>query len=142
MHPATGATRQAEAVKTRATAMACVECHRTEIVDGFAEERRQCSSDNAFGDIDCAGCHDGSLASDDGGRIDQRSIDGIAPGYRIAMHQLCVECHCVHETDEAVAEPTMTRCGFCHRGVEAEIETRPKQEAGERPALLAKGLAP
>jgi Ni/Fe-hydrogenase subunit HybB-like protein len=129
-----------EAAKTRATAMACVECHRAEIVEGFAEQRRRCSSDNAFGDIDCAGCHGESLASDDDGGIDQRSIDGIAPGYRIAMHQLCVECHCVHESNEAVVEPTMTRCGFCHRGVESEIEIRPEVETGERPAVLARGF--
>ncbi len=130
-----------EAVKTRATATACVECHRAEIVEGFAEQRRRCSSDNAFGDIGCAGCHGHSLARDDDDGIDHRSIDGIAPGYRIAMHQLCVECHCVHESNEPVAGPTMTRCGFCHRGVESEIETRPGVETGETPPVMARGFS-
>ncbi len=126
--------------KARATATACVECHRAEIVDGFAEQRRRCSSDDAFGDIGCIGCHGASLASGEDGGIDERTIDGIAPGYRIAMHQLCVECHCVHESSVAVVEPTMTRCGFCHRGVESEIEIHPEIEGDGRPVVLARAF--
>jgi hypothetical protein len=131
-----------ETAKTRSAATACVECHRAEIVEGFAEQRRRCSNDNASGDIGCAGCHGETLASVDGNGFDQRSIDGIAPGYRIAMHQLCVECHCVHEADAAVAEPAMTRCGFCHRGVESEIEISPGDDVGPKITVVARGFTP
>lgn len=124
-----------ETVKTRSSATRCVECHRAEIVETFAEERRQCSTYEALGDIDCAGCHEIVAASDEGEEADRRAVAGIAPGYRVAMHQLCVECHCVHETKTAVEEPVMTRCGFCHRGVEAEIQ--PDQAIGGRPAVVA-----
>ena len=124
-----------ETVKTRSSATRCVECHRAEIVETFAEERRQCSTYEVLGDIDCAGCHEIVAASDNGEDVDRRAVAGIAPGYRVAMHQLCVECHCVHETKSAVEEPVMTRCGFCHRGVEAEIQ--PDQANGGRPAVVA-----
>lgn len=124
-----------QTVKTRASATPCIECHRAEIVESFAGERRQCSSYGAVGDLSCAGCHGEMAASDEDGDSVQRAVAGIAPGYRVAMHQLCVECHCVHETKTAVEEPVMTRCGFCHRGVEAEIQ--PDQAIGGRPAVVA-----
>ena len=41
---------------------------------------------------------------------------GVAPGYRAAMHGLCVRCHTEHETKEAVEEPYLSRCAACHRG--------------------------
>jgi hypothetical protein len=69
-------------------------------------------------------------------------VEGIAPGYRLAMHRLCVECHRKHEAQAAVAEPTMTRCGFCHRGVEAEIVVPPMHSIGGEPVVVAGGIAP
>ncbi len=133
-HPAT------EAVKNRASATPCVECHRAEISQAFAEGRHQCSTDAAVGDIACSGCHGVSAASDPEERADRSEIAGIAPGYRLAMHQLCVECHCAHESKKAIEEPVMTRCGFCHRGVESEIEVVPDDGIGGRPVVVAEGF--
>ena len=133
---------KAETVKTRARATACVECHRADIVKDFAEDDRGCSISSAFGDIDCAGCHGVSAAGAPGRDADRRAVDGIAPGYRLAMHRLCVECHCDHEEREAVDEPHMTRCGFCHRGVESELELEPSSEIRSKPMVIAGGAAP
>jgi hypothetical protein len=99
-------------------------------------------STTAFGDIDCEGCHGVSFASVESGEPDSRLIDGIAPGYRLAMHSLCVSCHCEHEQRTAVGEPSMTRCGFCHRGVERELEAGPGHEFSGAPVVVAGGIAP
>jgi hypothetical protein len=131
---------QKENIRTCSTATPCVDCHQNEIVDSFAERPRRSTTVSALGDIECAGCHGVQAASYGEGTADQRSVVGIAPGYRLAMHQLCVECHCDHEVKEAVEEPTMTRCGFCHRGVEAEIEVRPLPDVGGDPVVVAGGI--
>ena len=47
---------------------------------------------------------------------------GMAPGYRAAMHGLCVTCHRDHEQSEGVAEPFLSRCAGCHRGHSPEGE--------------------
>lgn len=131
---------QEKNIRTRSTATPCVDCHQNEIVDSFAERPRRGTTVSALGDIECAGCHGVQAASYGEGTTDQRSVVGIAPGYRLAMHQLCVECHCDHEEIAAVEEPTMTRCGFCHRGVEAEIEVRPLPDVGGDPVVVAGGI--
>ena len=132
---------KAEAVKTRARATACVECHRADIVTDLAERGRGLTISGALGDIDCAGCHGVSTGSAPGGESDRRAVDGIAPGYRFSMHRLCVGCHCDHEVRAAVDEPQMTRCGFCHRGVERELELEPSSEIGSKTMVIAGGAA-
>jgi Ni/Fe-hydrogenase subunit HybB-like protein len=131
----------AENVATRAEAKPCIDCHQSDIVESFAAKQHRRASSNALGDIECEGCHSALAASDGGGVVDPRSVQGIAPGYRLAMHQLCVECHSEHEAKAAVEEPTMTRCGFCHRGVEAEIAAPPMPSIGETPVVVAGGIA-
>ncbi len=40
---------------------------------------------------------------------------GVAPGYRAAMHGLCISCHREHEQKNAVTQFTLSRCPNCHR---------------------------
>ena len=137
-----GCHSAAETVATRAEAKPCIECHKSDIFEPFAAKRPLSASLVALGDIECAGCHSALAASDGGGVVDPLMVEGIAPGYRLAMHRLCVECHRKHEAQAAVAEPTMTRCGFCHRGVEAEIVVPPMHSIGGEPVVVAGGIAP
>jgi len=129
-----------ESAKTRASATPCIECHRADTVEGFAETRHESAASRAVGDIDCAGCHGVMGANDGADQRTRRAVDGIAPGYRLAMHQLCVECHDAHEVEKAVEEPVMTRCGFCHRGVENEIQVTPDEGAGSQPPVVAEAV--
>jgi Ni/Fe-hydrogenase subunit HybB-like protein len=76
------------AAKTREASKACVECHKAEIIP---EERTLVRFENDL-------------------------PPGIAPGYRAAMHGLCIRCHVDHETREAVEQPYLGRCAACHRG--------------------------
>jgi hypothetical protein len=39
---------------------------------------------------------------------------GMAPGYRAAMHGLCIGCHLDHEAEKGVDQPYLSRCATCH----------------------------
>jgi len=117
--------RDPAAGKGRAEATACLECHAADVIDCFTEERHPCVARTHSGDMACIGCHEvgspglGSLAAD------HRLRCGVAPGYRLAMHQLCIECHCVHQTETGADEPLMTRCSCCHRGAQSNLDVQP-----------------
>lgn len=40
---------------------------------------------------------------------------GVAPGYRAAMHGLCIPCHRAEEAVRPVRGPYLSRCPACHR---------------------------
>ena len=111
--------------KTREHATPCLECHEAEIYDCFTENTYPCVGHSHSGEAVCAGCHD-ALESD---VVDENSIHrsrcGIAPGYRLAMHGLCIECHCVHQAETGTEDPHMTRCACCHREVGLHTTVRP-----------------
>ncbi len=54
---------------------------------------------------------------------------GVAPGYREAMHDLCIDCHKNHEQQHKVAAPYLSECRACHR---AAFRDRPQmlQQSG------------
>jgi Ni/Fe-hydrogenase subunit HybB-like protein len=107
--------------KTRATSTPCLECHATEITDCYTEERHPCVSHSHVGDMDCSGCHDFSSVDFANNGSWHRERCGIAPGYRLAMHRMCIECHCVEESEIGVDEPYLTRCSCCHRRAASEV---------------------
>ena len=116
--------------KMRANATPCPECHASEITDCYTEERQPCVSHSHVGDVDCSGCHDfDSTASHRNGDW-HRERCGIAPGYRLAMHRMCIECHCVEELKMGVDEPYLKRCSCCHRSAASEVEVNPDLMAG------------
>lgn len=70
--------------KSRANVVTCSECHADETSTAFVVD--------ASADL----------------------VPGMAPGYREAMHRLCVSCHRKYERETGAAEPNLSRCGTCH----------------------------
>jgi Ni/Fe-hydrogenase subunit HybB-like protein len=85
----------------------CVRCHE-EPTDAKTREASK----------PCANCHKAEIVPEEQTlvRFENRLPAGIAPGYRAAMHGLCIKCHVAHETREAVETPYLGRCAACHRG--------------------------
>jgi hypothetical protein len=42
------------------------------------------------------------------------------------MHRMCIECHCVEESQTGSDEPYLSRCSSCHRSAASEIEVKPE----------------
>jgi hypothetical protein len=63
----------------------------------------------------CAECHQGEQGRFNPGGTGADGIPGMAPGYRAAMHGLCLECHRDHEAEKQVEQPYLSRCHACHR---------------------------
>ena len=112
--------------KSRTTSTPCLECHASEIIDCFTEERHPCVSHSHVGDTDCSGCHEFSPDANPGDEAWHRARCGVAPGYRLAMHRLCIECHCVEEAEIGAHETHLSRCSCCHRGAGSEIDVQPE----------------
>jgi len=117
--------KEPEVAKSRATSTPCLECHASEIIDCFTEERHPCVSHSHAGDSDCSGCHDFTPAASRQEETWHRARCGVAPGYRLAMHHLCVECHCVEESKIEAQEPYLSRCSCCHRGAGSTVVVEP-----------------
>jgi Ni/Fe-hydrogenase subunit HybB-like protein len=54
---------------------------------------------------------------------------GVAPGYKQALHALCIDCHREHEAAQGFEEPVLSRCTACHRH-QFEDEIRMRTKAG------------
>jgi hypothetical protein len=117
-----GCHRDPAAGKTRATATPCFECHTSDITDCSTEERHHSVSQSHVSESDCSGCHDFDLTAMANNLNWHRERCGIAPGYRLAMHRLCIECHCVEESKMGIREPYLSRCSCCHRSTVSEVE--------------------
>jgi hypothetical protein len=83
----------------------CTRCHE----DPRAAKDREASKP-------CADCHKAERPEETLVQTEGNLPKGIAPGYRAAMHGLCIRCHLDHETREAVEQPYLSRCAACHRG--------------------------
>jgi Ni/Fe-hydrogenase subunit HybB-like protein len=112
--------------KARATATPCLECHASDIIDCFTEERHPCVSHSHVGDTDCSGCHDFDPAATVRDDTWHRQRCGVAPGYRLAMHRLCIDCHCVEESEAGAQQPYLSRCSCCHGHSGSEIDVEPE----------------
>jgi hypothetical protein len=89
----------------------CERCH----LDPSAPKTRA-------GSLACAECHAADASANSRVRASLDLPQGVAPGYRAAMHGLCVDCHLHHEAEQAVPEPNLSRCAACHRGHSPEGE--------------------
>jgi len=121
----------------------CVRCHRDmyRVTDIFDHSRHV----KAHGQKQsCAVCHvDPGAAKDRAGSkacdtchqpVGRNAVfldpprdqePGMAPGYKKAMHELCITCHLVKEKEIGVEEPYLSLCTNCHRGEFAdEVELR------------------
>jgi Ni/Fe-hydrogenase subunit HybB-like protein len=114
-----------DVAKTREHATPCLECHESEIYDCFTETTHPCVGHSHSGEAVCDGCHD----APESGAVDEVSVHrsrcGIAPGYRLAMHGLCIKCHCIHQAEAGIEDSHMTRCACCHQEAGLDTTVRP-----------------
>jgi Ni/Fe-hydrogenase subunit HybB-like protein len=84
----------------------CVRCHR----DPGAGRTRASATP-------CDECHATEVHPQAGVVAASGERSGIAPGYRHAMHRMCVGCHATERKPDA--EPVLERCETCHRQPQA-----------------------
>jgi hypothetical protein len=93
---------------------ACVVCHTDRAAAKSRAESKSCDS-----------CHEPVAEELTRVRVEGTYPPGVAPGYRLALHSLCIDCHLDHEESEGVTEPALSRCTTCHRqSFEDEKELR------------------
>jgi Ni/Fe-hydrogenase subunit HybB-like protein len=110
----------------------CARCHRDmyRTTDTFDHQRHAVA---LGGNTGCLRCHPAGAAKtraastpcDDCHARDRSTTavlatgdklpPGIAPGYKEAMHGLCITCHARHEAAAQLQPPTLSRCPNCHR---------------------------
>jgi hypothetical protein len=126
-------------------ATSCVRCHRdmyrtTDTFDHARHvtahgEKESCvvchesptAAKDRFGSKSCDGCHRPvgrhSIFAQTLAKPDR--MPGMAPGYKMAMHGLCISCHQEQDAKTAREEPYLSRCTTCHQGEFAdEVELR------------------
>ncbi len=94
----------------------CVACHAD----------RAAAKDRA-GSKPCDSCHKPIDRQITKVRITGSYPPGVAPGYKRALHSLCITCHREHEVTRGIADPHLSRCTACHRdqfGDENEMRRR------------------
>jgi len=82
----------------------CERCH----TDPASPKTRQASTP-------CHDCHKSDATGTLPDREQDGASEGLAPGYRAVMHDLCINCHRKHEIEKEVEEPNLSRCHACHR---------------------------
>jgi Ni/Fe-hydrogenase subunit HybB-like protein len=83
----------------------CVVCHAD----------RAAAKDRA-GSKSCDSCHKPIEPQLTRVKVDEGAYPiGVAPGYKRALHSLCIDCHLEHEAAEGFEEPVLSRCTTCHR---------------------------
>jgi Ni/Fe-hydrogenase subunit HybB-like protein len=122
-------------------ATACARCHRdlyrwTDTFDharhvsagGGSPSCRVCHPDreaprSRTASRACASCHAQAPPGATSVRVTREGAPGVAPGYVLAMHGLCVGCHREEERKAGAEERHLSRCQTCHReGVETDVE--------------------
>jgi len=124
-------------------ATSCVRCHRdmyrttdtfdhSQHVAAHGNERAcaVCHADpgaakTRAGSKACDSCHQPVARSAAFWQTSRDHAPGMAPGYKNAMHGICIACHQRHEAEAGLTEPYLGRCTTCHRGEFAdEVELR------------------
>ncbi|MGC8763771.1 MAG: NrfD/PsrC family molybdoenzyme membrane anchor subunit [Acidobacteriota bacterium] len=127
----------------------CSECHsrRYEATRIFDHDRHVASLKGAAGCARCHGegaekslnprkpceeCHKKDMVASTEVVKSFRSLE--APGYRKALHGMCIPCHREKAKDPTLDKPDLFRCGACHNeGTESERAYRALfPEAGEK----------
>ena len=116
----------------------CAACHRDmyAATDTFGHERHvaslgenaSCSRCHSPGraqtreaSTPCASCHAAEGGPPVGLARERPLPAGVAPGYRQALHSLCISCHRSEEARTG-RKPYLSRCPACHRGAAAGDE--------------------
>jgi hypothetical protein len=116
-----------------ARATSCRQCHRDmyRTTDTFDHERHvaalgtnascmRCHPDpgkpkTRAAATACASCHAADASPTARVKVTIRLPQGIAVGYRAAMHGLCITCHRAYEKEKGIEQVTLSRCPNCHR---------------------------
>ncbi len=110
---------------------ACAVCH----LDPAAVKDRD-PVDDRPGAKPCADCHQPTAPEITLVRGTGNHRPGMAPGFKTAMHRLCLDCHLDHEKTAWAAEPYLSRCTTCHRHLTSE-ETATASPAARSLAAVA-----
>jgi hypothetical protein len=100
---------------------------------GQSRSCRTCHADRSAarsraGSKACASCHATPPSRATRVRVTQEAEAGLAPGYRRAMHGLCLRCHREQEKDVTPRDLYLSRCETCHRDELApDAEMRPRE---------------
>ena len=129
-------------------ATSCSYCHSDmyEVTDTFSHEmhedvlggRESCVSCHAEPDVakdrasakSCDECHRVASADETLIRVSAELDAGLAPGYKDALHGLCLDCHTAEDKARGAAEPYLGRCETCHRadfGNKSELIRRARE---------------
>ncbi|MCG6962031.1 MAG: Ni/Fe-hydrogenase cytochrome b subunit [Acidobacteria bacterium] len=90
----------------------CTKCHQAGTAPARASARA----------CDAPACHGGDVSTAAVAINRSKLPAGYAPGYRRAMHTLCIGCHTRHEQKTKVTTPYLSRCTTCHRDRAVEPE--------------------
>jgi len=135
----------------------CVRCHvdMYEANDTFDHARHAKAHDKG-GEDSCVVCHtDRAAARDRAGskpcddchkpiapeitrvRVKDSHSPGVAPGYKQALHSLCIDCHREHEATQGITEPYLSRCATCHRDQFGDEDEMRRKAAAWPPLTVA-----
>jgi len=97
----------------------CVSCH---IETDVAKDRTSAKS--------CDECHIFASPEETLVRVSADLGAGLAPGYKDALHGLCLGCHTTEDEARGAPEPYLGRCETCHRsdtGTKSELIRRARE---------------
>ncbi len=113
------------------TATPCSECHQDMYLKTQIFDHRQHIALSRKGNDSCAECHasEQAHAASSAKKCSQchkkdmmtandlvpRFEKALAPGMRLAMHKLCIECHEREAARPELDRPDLFRCATCHR---------------------------
>ncbi|MCP4725595.1 MAG: Ni/Fe-hydrogenase cytochrome b subunit [bacterium] len=119
----------------------CADCHKDMFLEkdifdhekhlDFMDAENECKKCHTDPDkpktvdnvIDCLECHTNMESVGSFVEISSNRRFNPAPGYKDAMHGLCIECH-ETKKDEPGRPPRFAECSTCHRDLPSEIESR------------------
>jgi Ni/Fe-hydrogenase subunit HybB-like protein len=129
MYEATDTFDHARHVRAHKGEESCVVCHAD----------RAAARDRA-GSKPCDDCHKPIAQEITRVRVKGSYSPGIAPGYKQALHSLCIDCHREHEQAQGITEPYLSRCASCHRDQFGDEDEMRRKAAQWPPLTVARSL--